>query len=313
MTDWPLTHLRHVDLAVPDFKRQVRFYVDHWGLSEVGGDSKDLVYLAAVGSPEHYALRLRKDEDKRLDLIAFGAKDRATVEHLAQFLAEADVKLVSEPATLQTPGGGYGFRFFDCDGRTVEISSDVATRIHRKVEEGEDIPVRLSHAVLNSTDIDKTRAFYEKHFNFKLSDTLAHQAMGNLLHFLRTSPTHHSIGIARGPHTSVNHVSFEMRGIDEYMRGSGRLLRAGIQKLWGPGRHLIGNNTFSYFMDPHGNVVEYTTELEVVDEDTWHPTVFDATDPKTADQWGTAGPAYEVIYEQMMNEPDQGVFKAPPI
>ena len=53
-----------------------------------------------------------------------------------------------------------------------------------------------------------------------------------------------------------------MRGIDEYMRGTGRLLRAGVEKVWGPGRHMAGNNTFSYFLDPHGNTVEYTTELE---------------------------------------------------
>ena len=37
------------------------------------------------------------------------------------------------------------------------------------------------------------------------------------------------------------------------MRGTGRLLRAGVEKVWGPGRHMAGNNTFSYFLDPHGN------------------------------------------------------------
>ncbi|MFT4288924.1 VOC family protein [Nocardioides sp.] len=312
MIDWPLTHLRHVDLAVPDFKRQVRFYTEQWGLTQVAEDG-GVVYLAAAGSPEQYSVRLRKDEDKRLDLISFGARDEATVVRLAQALAEDGVKLVSEPDKLQTPGGGFGFRFFDCDGRTVEISSDVETRVHRKVEQGEDIPVRLSHAVFNSLDINRTRAFYERHFDFKLTDTLAHPSHGELLYFMRTSPTHHSIGIAKGPYTSLNHISFEMRGIDEYMRGSGRLMRAGVQKLWGPGRHRIGQNTFSYFLDPHGNVVEYTTELELVDEDSWHPSVFDATDPKVYDQWGTAGPAYEVIYEQMMNEQDDGLFVAPPV
>lgn len=311
-TDWPLTHLRHVDLAVPDFKQQVQFYTDTWGLTPAGEDT-DIIYLAAAGSPEQYSVRLRKNADKRLDLISFGARDNASVDTLAQSLAESDVELVNEPAELQTPGGGYGFRFFDVDGRTIEISSDVATRAHRKVEEGEDIPVKLSHVVLNSPDIDRTRLFYERHFNFKLSDTLAHPAMGDLLHFLRTSPLHHSIGIAKGPHASVNHVSFEMRGIDEYLRGTGRLMRAGIEKLWGPGRHKIGDNTFSYFVDPHGNILEYTTELELVDEDTWHPSIFDATDPMTQDQWGTAGPPAEETFAKMFNDPDAGLFNAPPV
>ena len=62
-----------------------------------------------------------------------------------------------------------------------------------------------------------------------------------------------------------------MRGLDEYMRGTGRVMRAGIKKIWGPGRHNAGNNTFSYFLDPSGNTMEYTTELEKIETDPWHP------------------------------------------
>ena len=79
---------------------------------------------------------------------------------MAERLGTAGVQLVSEPDKLQTPGGGYGFRFFDNDGRTVEVSSDVAVRQHRKVEEGESIPVKLSHVVINSPNPEATVAFY---------------------------------------------------------------------------------------------------------------------------------------------------------
>ena len=43
-------------------------------------------------------------------------------------------RLITEPGALATPGGGYGFRFFDNEGRTVEISADVEVRRHRPVE-----------------------------------------------------------------------------------------------------------------------------------------------------------------------------------
>src|SRR5690606_39021487 len=144
-----ITHLRHVDMAVPDFKRQLTFYQDIWGLTRVAEDS-GLAFLAAEGSPEQYVVRLRQASEKPLDLISFGAASTADVDAFAERLAAAGVRLVSEPGTLQTPGGGYGFRFFDVDGRTVEISSDVAPRAHRKIEEREAIPVRLSHVVVNS-------------------------------------------------------------------------------------------------------------------------------------------------------------------
>lgn len=312
MSERLITHLRHVDLAVPDYDKQVEFYTNMWGLKQETTDD-GIAFLAAEGSPEQYSVRLRKSEEKRLDLISFGAAMTDDVDAMAQRLGTAGVQLVSEPDLLQTPGGGYGFRFFDNDGRTVEVSSDVAVRQHRKIEEGESVPVKLSHVVINSPNPEATVAFYEQHLSFALSDTLMSPHMGEVMWFMRTNTYHHSLAIARGPHVSLHHASFELRGIDEYMRGTGRLLRAGVEKVWGPGRHMAGNNTFSYFLDPHGNTIEYTTELEQLDEDTWHPHLYDFSDPEVTDQWGTANPMSEFVAKKSFNDPDRGVFVAPPV
>jgi len=311
MPDNLISHLRHVDLAVPDYDRQLRFYQETWGLTRVADDS-GIAFLAAEGSPEQYVVRLRKSAQKRLDLVAFGAPDAASVDALAGKLDRSGTRLVTQPGTLDTPGGGYGFRFFDLDGRTVEVSSDVAPRVHRKVEERESIPVRLSHVVLNSPNPEATRDFYLRALGLRLSDTLVSPHLGDLMYFLRCSPRHHSFAIARGPHVSLHHASFEMRGLDEYMRGTGRVLRAGARMVWGPGRHLAGDNTFSYFLDPHGNTIEYTTELALLDEDTWHPSVYDVTDQETQDQWGTANPMNEMVAKESFNDPDP-LFDAPPV
>lgn len=45
-----LTHLRHVDLAVPDYDKQLDFYAGVWGLTKVAEDS-GISFLAAEGSP----------------------------------------------------------------------------------------------------------------------------------------------------------------------------------------------------------------------------------------------------------------------
>jgi catechol 2,3-dioxygenase-like lactoylglutathione lyase family enzyme len=179
-----ITHLRHVDLTVVDFEKQRAFYKDTWGLTEVG-KAGNVSYLAAEGSPEQYIIRLRGNSEKRLDLIAFGAKDRASVDALATKLASEGIEIVSQPGELQTAGGGYGFRFFDIDGRTVEVSADVEVRQHRPIEEGEAIPVRISHAVMNSTDPNRTRDFYANHLGFMLSDSLWSSHMGEMMHFMQ--------------------------------------------------------------------------------------------------------------------------------
>ena len=312
MTERLITHLRHVDLAVPDHAAQLEFYTSVWGLKAEHGEP-GLTFLAAEGSPEQYVVRVRQAEEKRIDLIAFGAATAEDVDALATRLGREGVPLVCEPGTLQTPGGGYGFRFFDPEGRTVEVSADVAVRVHRAIEEGESIPVRLSHVVVNTADPDTIRSFYEKYLGFRLSDTLTAPRIGEAMWFMRINAWHHSVAFARGPHASLHHASFELRGLDEYMRGTGRAMRADVHKLWGPGRHLAGSNTFSYFLDPSGNTMEYTTELELVDEDTWHPHLYDFTQPGVADQWGTAVMSGEFMDRKSFNDPDKGLFVAPPV
>jgi catechol 2,3-dioxygenase-like lactoylglutathione lyase family enzyme len=312
VTERLITHLRHVDLAVPDFDTQLDFFTNTWGLTSEHTDS-GLAFLAAEGSPEQYVVRLRQSPDKRIDLISFGVATSSDVDTLAQQVVADGVTLVSEPATLQTPG------------RRLRVPLLRQRRPHRRDQRrrrrpgasqdrgGGVDPVRLSHVVINSADPDTTRAFYEKHLGFALSDTLMHPRMGEMMWFLRVNAWHHSMAVARGPHPSLHHASFEMRGIDEYMRGTGRLLRAGVEKIWGPGRHLAGNNTFSYFLDPHGNTVEYTTELDLIDEDTWHPHMYDFSNPEVSDQWGTANQMNEFVAQRSFNDPDKGLFIAPPV
>ncbi|MEU0507679.1 VOC family protein [Amycolatopsis sp. NPDC006125] len=302
----PLTHVRHVGLGVPDFRETVEFYRSAWGLEIVDEDS-DVVFFGTPANPEAYIVRVRKDSAKRVDLIAFAAESASAVDELAQRLGSAGITLVREPDKLGTPGGGYGFRFFDPDGRLIEVSSDVAQRPWRALEPRESVPQKLSHVVVNSPDVAATKRFYETHLGFRLSDWLEDKMC-----FMRVRSDHHILAIAQGPHTSLNHVSFEMRGLDEFMRGTGRLIRQGRDPVWGPGRHSAGDNTFSYFTDPVGNVVEYTTELERIDDDeAWEPRTFSAA-PEVADQWGTGGP-FEPMIPAMHNSPDQGLWTPAPL
>src|SRR5580693_9975398 len=100
-----ITHLRHVDLAIPDYEKQLAFYTEVWGLAKVAEDS-GIAFLAAEGSPERYIIRLRKDTGKRLDLVSFGAASAQDVDTLAERLLANNVRLAQEPGPLATEGGG---------------------------------------------------------------------------------------------------------------------------------------------------------------------------------------------------------------
>jgi catechol 2,3-dioxygenase-like lactoylglutathione lyase family enzyme len=314
-----VTSIRHVDVAVPDFEQQVDFYGGIWGLKRAEGE-KDLAFFAAEGSPEQFVYRIRKADEKRLDLVAFGADSPEDVDELAASLAEAGVRFVSEPGALQTPGGGYGFRFFDPDGRVVEVSAGVERRAHRDVAPREAIPVALNHVVLNSPKRKEVEAFYAEKLGFKLSDWIP------FMGFYRCNANHHSLAIADGEVATLNHVAFEVGSIDDMMRGAGRVMTDGRGKvMMGPGRHSAGDNTFYYFFDPQGNVSEYTAEVEqILDENKWTP-----REHPPADMWGTAQmpgrpagapntpPARQAqagdLPPTRMRQADAGLWVAPPV
>lgn len=311
MTERLVSHLRYTALAVPNFEQERDFFIRHWGLTEIEG-GEGLSYLAAEGSPEPFIVRFREAE-KRIDLVGFAVKNRENLHKLAQKLRNEGVQFIHEPQELTQPGGGYGFRVFDGDGRVLEFSTDYLLRQSRKVREREPIPVKLSHVVFNSAHLNESVQWYIDHLDFTITDSLVRPDGTDLMHFLRCNRNHHSIAIAQGPHHSLHHLSFEMRGIEEWMRGTGKILRAGTRMIWGPGRHNAGDNTFAYFLSPVGNTIEYTTELAVIDEDTWHPSRMDVTHLDTQDQWGTAQEMSELVARESFNDIDKGLFVAPPV
>jgi len=304
MSNPRVTKLRYVGLAGPDFAVERGFLRDPWGLREIATDG-ELSYFRAEGSSELFVTRLRGAAQRGLDLIGFAAESAAAVDALAQTMARDGVKMITEPRRLDAPGGGYGFRCFDGDGHALEIASGAEPGPARPLTKGESMPATLSHIVLHTPDVKQTVAFYQRHLGFRVSDWL-----GDFMCFLRCDELHHSIAFIPGP-PSLNHVAYEMRDLDEMMRGAGRLIKAKVPLKWGPGRHVAGNNTFSYFHDPVGNTLEYTAEVERVDDATWQATVYTPSFEIT-DQWGTSalteGP-------RGMGEPrpDPALWQVPPI
>jgi len=146
-----------------------------------------------------------------------------------------------------------------------------------------DRPIRLSHIVLNSADVDAAERFAVSQLGFKVSDRTRHMT------FLRCNRTHHCIAYARAGYSSLNHVAFEMADVDGVMRGIGRLRDAGYPCVWGPGRHGPGNNVFGYFVGPHGGLVEYTSEVSEAGDDYKVGTPEDwKWPPGRIDHWGVS-------------------------
>lgn len=273
-----ITEIRYVGYGVQDFDAEMAFYRDVWGLDLVAEDD-GLAWFKAAGSGEHHAVRIRRSNASHVDLIALATDSRADVDALHDKVSAAGCKIVHAPRELDAPGGGYGFRFFSHDGLPFEVSSDVARGPVREIDRWEGVPVRISHVVLHSPDHQEAVRFFTNVLGFRVSDWL-----GDFMCFMRCNAAHHRIAVLPGP-PCLNHVAYDMVGVDGMLRGVGRIGKLGTEVRWGPGRHTAGDNTFSYFVTPNGLAVEYTAELENVDFE-HHVDQVHVPAPHVMDQWG---------------------------
>ncbi len=295
----PIKELRSVTLITPVLDEAVGFYTEVWGL-EVVAREVTAAWLRGTGH-QHHVLVLRSGPAARLGQMSFAVATRREVDAAARALEALELPLLDEPACSKEPGGGYGLRFVDPEGRIVELLAEVEAVEPRPADRA--APVGVTHVVVNTVDIDTAVAFYEHVLGFRLSDWSEHQ-----MAFMRCNHDHHCIAFNQAAWTSVNHVAYNLPSVDLLMRALGRARRHGVTPEWGPGRHGPGDNVFAYFADPSGLVCELTSEVQqIVDEAAWLPRVWART-PELSDLWGTAGPPPAAVRSHMAGQADPGAF-----
>ena len=298
MASLEVAQIRHVGLFTPALKEHSRFYSEVWGLDRVA-ETPNAVFLRGA-SPEHFILSLHQNKTRGLHHIAYAMPSEDAIRRAASLLKQAGVRLVLDPQDLDEPGGGYGLRFVDPDGRCIELSANVAD--HRDGWKPKNVePRSVCHVVNNTPDLERITRFYTDVLGFRISDW-----SGQQMAFLRSDTKHHNISFNAAPHASVNHVAYLVSGVDEVMRGISNLGKHGIERAWGPGRHGPGNNIFCYFKDPFGYVSEYTSDIDYINDESKHQPKVWPRSPESMDRWGVAAPPSPELREAMTGEPDKG-------
>lgn len=288
--------LRGIMMRGPDIVQTLSFYEDMWGLRLA--HKEDGIALLRGTGPEPFLYGLKDGPVYGIEYIHFAMPDRASMDALHGQVAGKGGHVIGAPAEFDDYAGGYGFEMLDPDNRRLRFRTG-ALSLEEEVEWAK--PRKVSHVVLNTPDMEGVQAFYCDVLGFRVSDYSADQMV-----FLRCGSDHHSIALVRGNYASANHVAFEMPTLDEFMRGIGRMKQKGHVPTWGPGRHGPGNNPFAYFVSPSGFVIEFTSELQQIDEATHEAKVWSRSDPEAMDRWMTAGPPTPAQRAVMQGRPDPG-------
>jgi catechol 2,3-dioxygenase-like lactoylglutathione lyase family enzyme len=269
--------LRSVELEVPDSSAAVAFMRDVWGLALAGARSRT-TYLRGTGD-HPYLLALTEAASPAIATITF-AGSAGEVDALHARIAAAGVPAPARVAEFDDPGGGGGFVVRGAEAQAFRFVAEVtrAAPLDDRLK-----PIRLTHVVLNALDRDACAKFVIDALGFKLADRTRHMT------FVRCNSAHHALAFAHAEVPALNHIAYEMADIDAVMKNIGRMRDLGLAPAWGPGRHGPGNNVFAYFITPFGASMEYTAEVQQVDDSYRVGTPEDwKWPPNRIDHWGVS-------------------------
>jgi len=244
--------LRSVELEMPRASAAVEFLINTWGLIDAG-HTATTTYLRGTGD-HPYVMAVSEAANPAVLSVTFSAT-KPEIQRIRSRATKAGIKVESYTAEAGEPGAPNGIRLTGPEGQRFRFVAD-RKRAARITDPSK--PISLTHVPINASDVDACTRFAQDVLGFKVSDRT------RLMDFIRCDSVHHALAFVRTGVSAVHHMAFEMKDLDAVMRNVGRLKDLGIEPAWGPGRHGPGNNVFAYYIAPFGAVVEYTSEVERV-------------------------------------------------
>ncbi len=283
--------ISHATFTTKDLGSQTEYYENVLGLT-VTAKEKDAVYLAST--LDHHSVVLTAGDDATCTRLAF---QLAEVE-LEAFRKQVEAAGISvSEATDSQPGIGKVISFTDTKGTTMEVFEQPEPAPQAYTGRGIE-PLKLGHVAFKTDDIKRDVKFFTEIMGFRESDW-----MGDFFAFLRCSPDHHTINLVNTGSIAIHHCAFELRDWNHVQKACDYLASRGIHLIWGPGRHGIGHNIFTYHFNPDGQIIELFTELDQINDEElgyyeprpWHserplkPKTW-APGPGSANLWGVMPP-----------------------
>ena len=290
-----VARLGHAAFITPDIDALLAYYSEVVGLALMERGSDGAAYLSS--NEYHHQLILYPGTRSEIVHIAFQLNDGLSLQEAAAQLHSHGIEVTMRSDSQ--PGIAQLLEFSDPEGYILQLYTTEAQRAQDSTESADRAirPQKLGHIALRAQNVQNMAEFYQEMLGFRVSDW-----MGDFFVFLRSGPDHHTMNFLQSPRHSLQHMAFELKSWGSIQQACDHLGRHRIQLLWGPGRHGIGHNIFTYHSNPDGDVIELFTEIDIMNEEAgyfeprpWHddvpqrPKVWEPS-PRAANQWGIAPP-----------------------
>lgn len=257
----------------PDIKQAERYLRD-FGLTVIA-QSENEVFMRGMGS-QPYIYRVTHGPRARFLGLGFSVPAPEDLQKLS--------KAAGRPVEQSNaPGGGSVVHLRDPEGVAVDIicgftpnkplptrpaiphnAPNQIVRVNATQRPTLEPPqvAKLGHLVLEAPDFDATVRWYIDTLGFIPSDVMCLPDGTPVGSFMRLDrgdvPTdHHTLFVAMGLESKVDHVAFEVVDLDAVQMGQQVLFANRYRHSWGVGRHLLGSQIFDYWRDPWGQKHEH--------------------------------------------------------
>jgi catechol 2,3-dioxygenase-like lactoylglutathione lyase family enzyme len=236
---------------------------------------------------EDYCLLLRRTAEKPfLDHLCYELAPGLKVEDARRLLQDRG----QDVATLEVPLRGKGLALHDPDGNRVVLIERVPPADPRPAEVQYSgripgwHPRKLGHVNFLTSDVQRQVEWYTEVLGFAVTDWIGTEGV-----WLHVDADHHVLAFLDKGLNHIHHLAFELVDWGELRVGLDHLAQNKRPVVWGPGRHGMARNLFSYFRMPEEELfVELFCDLEQLRED--HQVRHFPDDPHSSNTWGVLPP-----------------------
>lgn len=277
----------HVKLNTTVTEAVVREATDILGLKVTYSDENQ-TWLSANGRAAELVL-IRSDENST-HTIGLEALTVEAVREAESRVERCGCRILSREPSLNCIAAGVTFA--TPEGLRFEVHTPIRDSLYGRRYSTHGIgPNRMDHLNLITPDPAATRRQLEEIGGMRLSERMADDSLSWMYGGNRQ---HHIIGLVRGD-PGLHHYSFELKDFGDYLQLGDLLDRFEKELLWGPGRHRPGDNTYAYYVDACGAMVECSGSMALIADDANFvpPVITELKRPanvRRMNVWGTPAP-----------------------
>jgi catechol 2,3-dioxygenase-like lactoylglutathione lyase family enzyme len=235
---------------------------------------------------EDFALVLQQGSKAGIDYTAYELAPGLSLDAAKKELAARGLS----PETVNVPQRGQGLRLADPDGNGVVLIERKRSVDPRpaEVKYSEIIPGfhprKFGHVNYLTSNAERFISWYVDKLGFKITDRIGTEGC-----WLHVNADHHVLAVLEKGYNHIHHVAFELVDWGEFRVAFDHLAQNKRPVVWGPGRHGMARNLFSYFrMHEEDLFVELFADLEQLSED--HEPRQYPDDAHSSNTWGTLPP-----------------------